>query len=43
MNKKVEIGDEMAKNTGEIVKLSPAFVTGGGGENFEKHVAVFDY
>ena len=39
MNKKVEIGDEMAKNTGEIVKLSPAFVTGGGGENFEKHVA----
>ena len=29
----------MARKDGEVAKLSPAFMTGGGGENFEKHVA----
>ena len=29
----------MAKNVGKVSKLSPAFMTGGGGENFERHVA----
>lgn len=29
----------MARKDDEVAKLSPAFMTGGGGENFEKHVA----
>ena len=32
----------MAKETDNVSKLSPAFMTGGGGENSERHVvAVF--
>lgn len=29
----------MAKRVEKVSKLSPAFMTGGGGENFERHVA----
>lgn len=39
MGKKIKVGVNMAKNVGKVSKLSPAFMTGGGGENFERHVA----
>ena len=29
----------MKRDASEVSKLSPAFMTGGGGENFERHVA----
>lgn len=29
----------MARKDFDVAKLSPAFMIGGGGENFEKHVA----
>ena len=37
--KKSEEGDNMKRNASEVSKLSPAFMTGGGGENFERRVA----